>query len=385
MQSYLNDFKPNVILFGGRMLPPSETFIFAQGEGLQKFTPYYAGTRLVRGLSLPVERTLVVNRKQFLGAAQELIFKLVGTAPHLYRQLQKLNPVLIHAHFGVCGALALPLAQALKLPLIVTFHGLDATMSDEYARRNSISTRIYLRRREALKREAKLFVAVSEFIKAKLVEQGFPANKIVVHCIGVDTEVFQPDPAVLRKPVVLFVGRLAEKKGCEYLIRAMAQVQADMPEVELVIIGDGLLRQELELLAASVLRRYQFLGLQSQSVVKSWMNQASLLAVPSVTAATGDSEGLPTVVVEAQAMGLPVVGSIHAGIPQAVVHGETGLLSPERDCQALATNILQLMQDPQLRQRFSDRGQQRVQTLFNLHKQTRYLEDIYEAVLRGEV
>lgn len=385
MQNSLDILNPKVILFSGRLLPSSETFIRAQGEGLHKFTPYYVGSRQVKGLSLPFDRTFVVNQGGTLGAAQEILFKFLGSAPKLYQQVQQLNPVLIHAHFGLNGALALPLARTFKLPLVVTFHGSDATTKDEYVRKTSISHRIYFCRREALKREARLFIAVSEFIREKLLEQGFPPDKVVVHSIGVNTEVFQVDPSVPREPVVLFVGRLAQKKGCEYLIQAMAKVQAQMPEVELAIVGDGPLRLELEDLAAKSLKRYKFLGLQPPEVVKSWMNRSLILAAPSVTAPTGDSEGLPMVVVEAQAMGLPVVGSIHAGIPQAVVHGETGFLAPERDWKSLGEYILRLLQDPMLCQSFSRNGQQRMRNLFDLHKQTQALEGMYEAVLRGEV
>lgn len=375
----------SVIFFGGRLLPPSETFIRAQGESLQQFTPYYVGSRRVKGLSLPSNRTLVVNQGGLLGTAEEGLFKLLGTAPRFYQKVRQLNPVLIHAHFGVCGALALPLARSLKIPMIVTFYGLDATMKDEYAQRASISHRVYLRRRESLKKEVKLFIAVSEFIKEKLIEQGFPSDRIVAHYYGVDTKTFQPNPDIARERVVLFVGRLAEKKGCEYLIRSMAEVQAVMPDVELVVIGDGPLRFSLEEMATKLLHRHCFLGLQPPQVVQSWMNRALLLAVPSVTAATGDSEGLPTVVIEAQAMGLPVIGSVHAGIPQAVVHGETGFLAVERDWKKLAEYILQLLKEPTLWQRFSLNGQERVRKLFDLRKQTQVLEGIYEAVLGKEL
>lgn len=370
-----------VIFFSGRLLPSSETFIRSQGERLQQFTPYYVGSRIVKGLSLPSERTLVVNNGGYCGAIEEGIFKLLGTAPKLYQKVRQFNPALIHAHFGVCGALALPLVKTLKVPMIVTFYGLDATMKEEYARRESLSTQVYLRRREILKREAKLFIAVSDFIKEKLLEQGFPHDKVVSHYYGVDTELFQPNQTVPRSQCVLFVGRLAEKKGCQYLIQAMAEVQTQMPEAKLIIIGDGPLKPELENLAARSLQHYQFLGMQPPDVVRTWMNQSRLLVVPSVTAATGDSEGLPTVVVEAQAMGLPVVGSIHAGIPQAVIHGETGFLAPERDFQGLATYILRLLQEPLLWQRLSINGQQRVRTHFDLRKQTQALENIYKAVL----
>lgn len=375
----------NVIIFSGLLLPASETFIRAQGEGLQQFTAQYVGTRRVKGLDLPSDRTFVVNSSGAWGMAQEGVFKLSGRAPKLRQHIRYLQPALLHAHFGVCGALALPIVQSLNLPMIVTFHGLDATMKDEYARHASLTHRVYLQRREVLKQQAKLFIGVSEFIKSKLIEQGFPSDRVVAHAIGVDTHSFKHDPSVLREPVVLFVGRLAEKKGCEYLIRAMAQVQSTLPEVELVIIGDGVLRTELEALAKQSLRRYKFLGFQSPETVKSWMNRAQLLAVPSITAANGDSEGLPTVAVEAQAMGLPVVGSIHAGIPQAILHEETGLLAPERDWRELAHVMLHILKDPELWQRFSSAGQARSRTHFDLYQQNRLLEDLYESVILGDL
>lgn len=369
-----------VAIFSGRLLPPSETFIRSQGEGLQSFTPYYVGTRLVQGLSLPEERTLVVNRGGLLGSVKETMFKLWGVAPELVQQVAQLNPALMHAHFGVCGALALPLARTLKIPLIVTFHGFDATMTDEYARTNSLSTRVYLHRRETLKYQVQLFIAVSEFIKAKLVNRGFPSEKIKVHYIGVDTELFQSDSTIFPEPIVLFVGRLTEKKGCEYLIRAMVRVQEVLPDAKLVIIGDGPLKSELADLSAKLSCQCQFLGLQPPQSVKNWMNRSRLLVAPSITTATGDSEGLPMVVLEAQAMGLPVIGSRHAGIPEAIVHNETGFLVEERDWKQIAEYIMRLLQDSTLWQTFSSNGQRRVRNTFDLHKQIKALEEIYQLV-----
>lgn len=303
--------------------------------------------------------------------------------PDWLRRLEAINAKLIHAHFGFDGVLALPLARKLQIPLVVTFHGYDIT-NEDYS--NSISgwiNRVYKRRRRLLFKEAKLVIAVSQFIRSKLIEKGCPENKILVHYIGVDTDKFKPDPVVQREPVVLFVGRLVEKKGCEYLIRAMAQVQTVMPDVELVIIGDGVLRLDLEDLAAKLLRRYKFLGSQPSDIVRSWMNRALLLAMPSVTASTGDSEGAPIVGLEAQAMGLPIVGSIHSGIPEIVLHGETGFLASERDWKTLAKYIMRLLENESLWQQFSKKGQERVRNNFNIHTQTRLLESIYEQVCTG--
>jgi colanic acid/amylovoran biosynthesis glycosyltransferase len=373
--------KPIVVVYRDHLLASSETFVLRQAEALQRFIPYYVGSRLVRGLPLPLERTLTVNQNGFLGKGSEAIFKLWGLAPALTRRVRDLHPALIHAHFGPDGVTALPLARSLRIPLLVTFHGYDATVRDEYARRSFYNHRLYLRRRETLKHEGNLFIAVSWFIKGRLVEQGFPSDKIVVHYIGVDTEAFQPDPAVRREPIVLFVGRLTEKKGCEHLLWAMSRVQATMPEVQLIVVGDGPLRAELEGQAARFLRRYKFVGIQPPRVVRSWMNRALLLCAPSVTASSGDSEGLPITVIEALAMGLPIVSSVHAGIPEAVIHGVTGFLAAERDSAALASYILQLLKDEMLWQRFSTQSRERARSVFDIHKQARALEDIYEVVL----
>jgi glycosyltransferase involved in cell wall biosynthesis len=346
-----------------------------------------------------MDRTLVVNpdelatpgkflsRGGITDRVSRVAYEFWRGEPAVTRGVQRvweLNPALIHAHFGPEGARALPLARALRVPLLVTFHGYDATVEDQYAKPFYPQLQVYLRRREELKHSAGLFIAVSKFIRTKLLEKGFPPDKTVVHHIGIDTAAFQPDPAVPREPVVLFVGRLVEKKGLEYLIWAMSRVQAVMPEVELVVIGDGPLGPSLERLASEKLRRYRFLGVQSPESVRAWMNRAKVFSVPSVTAHTGDSEGFGMVFAEAQAMGLPVVSTLHAGVPEAVVHGKTGFLVAERNWEGIAEHILLLLKNDALWHRFSTAGQRRVRALFDLQKQTSVLEELYAQLLRTE-
>jgi glycosyltransferase involved in cell wall biosynthesis len=231
-----------------------------------------------------------------------------------------------------------------------------------------------------MKREVRLFIAVSEFIRRRMLERGFPEDRIVVHYIGVDTEFFRPDPTVVREPVVLFVGRLLEFKGVTHLIAAMREVQARVPEAELVIAGSDVLREQLEHQARESGVRARFLGTIRPEEVRGWMNRARVLCVPSVTTASGRTEGLPTVVNEAQAMGLPVVGSVTAGIPEAVLDGQTGLLGREGDRAALAANLEVLLTDAALWDRLSVAGMQRARERFDLRRQTALLEDLYDAV-----
>src|SRR6202044_213624 len=123
--------------------------------------------------------------------------------------------------------------------------------------------------------------------------------------------------------------------------------------------------------------RCRFLGTQPTAVVREWMARAAVFCVPSVVARSGDAEGFGMVFLEAQAMGLPVVSTLSGGIPEAVKHGETGLLVTERNPGALAEAILQLMQDEELWQRLSVAGRRHVVDHFNLARQTGRLEDVF--------
>ncbi len=342
------DLQPTVVVFCDHLLYPSETFIRAQGQALRRFTAVYAGSRRVRGLDLPHESTYTISRGDAIGRASEVLFKLFGTAPNLVRKLRALDPVLMHAHFGPDGLRALPLAQRLGLPLIVTFHGSDATATDIRYCKAHYGHRRYLGKKDVLQRRANLFIAVSEFGD---------------------------------EPIVLFVGRLVERKGANYLIRAMAEVQKERPEAELVVIGDGPLRVALERQAKDSLRKYKFLGVQTPEAVREWMGRAAVFSLPSIKIRSGEEEAFGMVVAEAQAMQKPVVAFASGGIVEAVQHGETGLLAPERDWQTLAENLSLLLKDSGLRQKFGVLGRQRVLRLFDLNTQTNALEKHYERLI----
>ena len=285
-----------VLVYTNALLPYSETFVRDQVEALDQYRAHYVGSRRVDGLALPEDRVAVLNDGSPGGAARELWFKVSGQAPAFVERLRALDPALLHAHFGGCAAVALPLADALDLPFIVTFHGLDATRTLADRRRQlALTPQLYIRRVGQLQRRTDRFVTITESVKGVLVEQGFPAAKICVLPLGVDTTYFTADPSMKREPVVLFVGRLVEKKGCEYLVRAMAHVQRDVPQARLVVVGDGPLQGSLEAEAAELLQGTQFLGRQPPEAVREWLNRARVFCVPSVTAASGDREGFGVV------------------------------------------------------------------------------------------
>jgi glycosyltransferase involved in cell wall biosynthesis len=371
--------KPKVVIFSDHLLAAVETFIHAPAHALTEFEPVFAGSRRIPGLDLPNDRTYTINQGDFVGRLQEVVFKLFGFAPRLTRPLGALNPVLLHAHHGANGLRALPLARSLGIPLVVTFHGSDATAIDLRHEKAPFGHRRYLARKPELQRGGTLFLAVSEFIRRKLLEQGFPEEKVEVHYTGVDTKMFQP-ASTEREPVILFVGRLVERKGPEYLIRATAQVQNELPETELVVIGDGPLRADLEQQAKKSLRRYRFLGTQRHHAVREWMNRASVFCAPSVKMPSGEEEAFGMVYAEAMAMEKPVVAFNSGGVSEVISHGQTGFLAPERDWRALAKYLSILLQDTELRKKIGVAGRARVMRQFNLEQRTKVLETIYARV-----
>lgn len=362
-----------VLIFKETLLPRSETFILAQATALKHFHPTLAGLEPVAdSLPIPPETLLLSRRAGFFASTRAKLYRRTGIAPLFHRELQRCAPSLVHAHFASGGRTALHLARALGVPLIVTLHGSDVTVRAASLHIN-----------DALGREAALFLCVSGFIRDCAMRAGLPAEKLLVHEIGIDRTKFDATRLRPASTNVLFIGRLVEKKGCEYLLRAMQLVQQAHPDAALTILGDGPLRPSLQKLAVALGLRCEFAGVQPASRVRSALQASRVFCLPSVTAADGDSEGLPTVVAEAQAMGLPVVASRHAGIPEIVMDGVTGILTAERDHQAIAAGICLLLDNDQVWTAFSIAAQDRIQQHFDLHVQTALLEDIYNKVAEG--
>ncbi len=375
----------SVLIYRDQLLPGSETFVREQARYLPTYQSYFAGMKFIPGgIPLPTERTVIVNRRGWFGRVKEVLAQFVRFPPSFLRTAEAWNPDLIHAHFGPDAVNALRLARHLEVPLAVTYHGYDATVRDEHARQSFYRHRAYLRHRERVKREVDCFIAVSDFIKRELIEKDFPEDRIVQHYVGIDVDMFEPSPNVEREDVILFVGRLVESKGGEYLIRAGARIQKRHPNVEVVFVGNGPLKSDLEVLAEQVGCSVRFVGHQPPSRVRDWLNQARVFCVPSVVAETGAEEGFGIVFAEAQAMGVPVVSFESGGIPEVVKHEKTGLLAPETDWKQLADHIEHLLTNPELWKRYSQAGHERVSHKFDVRQQSKNLESIYNRLVRDQ-
>jgi colanic acid/amylovoran biosynthesis glycosyltransferase len=166
------------------------------------------------------------------------------------------------------------------------------------------------------------------------------------------------------------VGRLVEKKGIGYVLEAVRRLRDDGVEVEYEILGDGPLRAALEAQARrlAIEERVRFLGWQSQDQVALALDRAQVLVAASVTAANADEEGIPNVLKEAMAVGLPVVSTANGGIPELVEHEATGLVVPERDPGALAARLAELARHPERRVALARAGRARVERDYDIER-----------------
>lgn len=180
--------------------------------------------------------------------------------------------------------------------------------------------------------------------------------------------------------MVLAVGRLVEKKGFDVLLKAMAGVQEEL-RAPIAVVGDGPLRQELADSASRLGLRVNFLGAQPHERVRMLMADATVVVVPSRTAASGDAEGLPNVVVEAMASACPVIATRHAGIPEVVSDGTTGLLVPENDVGSLGRALTALLSDDVLQLSMGLSARATVEGRFALASQMEKLESLYDRVV----
>jgi colanic acid/amylovoran biosynthesis glycosyltransferase len=220
--------------------------------------------------------------------------------------------------------------------------------------------------------------------------EGCPREKIRVihHGIPLSRFPFAPRQAPQGGPVVILTaGRLIPKKGPDDLARAFARVCREGADVTLRVIGEGPMREEMEaiLAEAGVRDRVAFLGLLSPEAVAAEMRQAHLFCLPSRVGPDGDSEGIPNVVKEAMATGLPVVSTYHAGIPELVEDGVSGYLVPERDVEGLAERLARLIRAPGCWEAMGRAGRAKVEVEFSLDAVTRQLEEEVYAPLLGDL
>ena len=288
----------------------------------------------------------------------------------LKTQLSRHRPDVILAQYGPVALHLLPVALHYELPLVVHFHGYDM----------SRMTRVswYTRRLRRHLQHFAAIVVVATYMRDWLVENGADPNRIhIIPCGSPISDLIPATHAGNTPCRFLMVGRLVEKKGPDLSLKAFAACAASCDNAELTIIGDGPLRERCEQIVreAKIEDRVQWMGVQSNEVVRKTMSESSIFIQHSVTAADGDKEGWPVSIAEAAGSGLPIISTRHAGIVDQVDDGVTGYLVDEGDWQTMADRMIHLAQSPADRVRMGAAARAKMLE-YDVVKQVSALEDV---------
>jgi glycosyltransferase involved in cell wall biosynthesis len=295
---------------------------------------------------------------------------------------------LVHAHWVVPnGVMALPAVRMSGLPLVVSLHGSDVFMSERRAAVGRGARMVF--------RRAAAVTACSDDLAERSLALGAKERPVTVP-YGVSTELFTPCLDVAKElakrlelsweqPMILAVGRLVHKKGFEYLVDAMPRIVAAHPAVQVVIAGQGDLAQDLEKRARrlGVAENLRLVGNVERDELNAYYALATVVAVPSIIDDAGNVDGLPNVLLEAMASGSPLVASAVAGIPQAVRDKKEALLVAERDPEALAGAILELLGSAELRKDLGAAARARARDVFSWRRVGERFESIFRSVTRA--
>lgn len=299
-------------------------------------------------------------------------FDLFETALLQSLQKEKVNCVL--AEYGPTACRSLKVIAHLNIPLLVHFHGYDASVKsllEEYAEEYK---KIFA--------YATAIVVVSGKMKENMLALGCPQEKIVMAVYGPDPIFFNIRPHY-EQPQLIAVGRFVEKKGHALTIAAFKKVVNIYPAAKLVMVGDGELLASCKKMAIDLGldKNIEFAGVRSREEIQLLFKTSIAFVQHSITATNGDSEGTPVAILEAQASALPVIATRHAGIPDVVVHNQTGLLSEEHDVEAMASNMIRILQEAQLAKTFGEKARENIKQHFTLERHLQIIADTVNKAL----
>jgi colanic acid/amylovoran biosynthesis glycosyltransferase len=381
--------RPVIACYCATFLKPEMLHIYRQITGLKRCTPVVIAQKRENAERYPFEPVHIVAKApaRFL---RRFWFKQVRDKPWqisgaelsaLLAVLSGTQARLLHIYFGQIAVHLLPLIRGSKIPSIVSFHGADV-MVDMHKPAYREATRQML---DAVN----LVLVRSESLRRAIVNLGCAPEKIELQRTGIPLEQFPfrerefPKSAEWR---FLQASRLIEKKGLPVTLRAFEVFVRQYRNATLTIAGEGPLLRELETLARElkIAERVSFTGFISQERLREIYYRSHIFLHPSQTGHDGNQEGVPNSMLEAMATGLPVFATEHGGIPEAIEHGVSGVLVPERDEFALVERLLDAVQDPDLLSRIAQTGAEAVRKNFDLATQAQRLDEIYLRTIRRD-
>jgi glycosyltransferase involved in cell wall biosynthesis len=352
----------------------SETFIQAH-KNLKGNIFYYYGDKAF--LNLEGQGSLHKTSGSFLIKLK----RKIGRKPFEYyfnellkKSFKKNNIQVVFTEYGTTAHEQLEVIKNLKLPLIVHFHGFDASRKDILKR-----TKNY----KDVFEYATYIIAVSKKMYDDLLKLGCSKKKLIYNTYGPSDEFLNISPD-FKYSQFISVGRFVDKKAPYYTLLAFKEVIAKFPESKLLMAGEGYLLNSCKNLAFyfGLEKNVEFLGVITPGEFRGYLQNSLAFLQHSLTAENGDSEGTPVAVLEASGAGLPVISTYHAGIPDVISNNETGFLVPEHDVKGMTKAMLTLLKDPTLAKEMGDRGKENISMNFNMKRHLETINSLIEKTVK---
>jgi glycosyltransferase involved in cell wall biosynthesis len=383
------DNKPVVAVYTQRYLNPTMTFVYRQIKSvMNEFNPIILTPNRIQNLSLFPYENIYSKRKNISGILYRRFKKATGGFAVLSKQqneyfkniLIENQAGIIHAHFGPSGIEIEPLARRLNIPLLTSFHGYDAS--------SLLNNPRYISDLKVLFKYAEI-IAVSNYMAGKLISVGANPDRLNVVYYGIDVEKF---PFISRISIAkkieqnntikfLQISNFAEKKGHKYTILAFAELLKNYNYCKLTLTGSGEKLDDSKKLCSElgISKNVYFPGILTPDKVNDAFKEADIFLHHSITAQSGDQEGIPNVIMEAMSTGLPVISTYHAGIPELISDGVNGFLVKEKDINGYVKTMEKALDssDELIRN-----ARQTIVQNFNIDNQTKKLCELYRKFLK---
>jgi glycosyltransferase involved in cell wall biosynthesis len=384
-----------VLHFAESFSPTSETFIYdyvteLERQGADNHVVTY---RRVNEKERPFPKVHVVDRPHRwhprrlwhralvpFGIGEPRTTDWPQTRERLASVVNQVGPDVVHAHFGPAGVMMAPVAERREIPLVVTFYGYDiSSLPEELFWREAY---------DGLWPRAEAVTVLSNEMKQAARDLGCLSEKLHVVHLSRDLDQFPYRPPGPPVESVLFVGRLVPKKAPLDAVQAVEHANEQGANLHLDLVGDGPLREDVERFVhgQDLADTVTVHGRVPNAEVNERMQATDVFLLPSKTAPNGDREGTPTVLVEAQAVGLPCVSTRHAGIPEMIPEANHDLLTDEGDVAGLADRLVRLAsRPPESLTQVAERGRKKVECEFSVSSQVAALHKLYRTSFKAPV
>lgn len=365
------------------------SWIYSQIIGLEKFNSIVFTQKKENVKYYPFNSIYSCEEFNFAKIIANKIYRKITDNYGLFFQefVNQLTPSIFHAHMGYEAARWLKFVKKNKIPLITTFYGQDVSKLGRIPK--------WYKRYQELFNYGIVFLAEGNNLKKQLINLGCPEKKILIQHLGVNIDSYpqkeysNSENERENKWIILQASTFREKKGIEYSLKAISLLR-DMNfrfEYRLIGRGDSELQEEMIrsiIKKENLMKHVKLLGAIPHAEYLKELIKADIFLHPSMTASDGDNEGgAPVGIIEASAVGLPIISTFHADIPEVVINEQTGFLTVEKDFVRIAEKLSFLISNPHVIKEFGLAGREHIKKSYNISTQIKKLEDIYHDAINS--